>query len=201
MKSLGFLWGGIGIAGAVAGGWWWYEREVVPPPQRPDSIWPVVAAYHLRDGQGVPVSLTAVEGKVVLLTFVYTRCASVCPRLQGRIREVLAALPPSSGVVALSLSLDPERDTAGFLSAYAQSYAVPGHTWFYWRPSDQRWALQLARSVFNLTAVPLEGEEILHSDAIFLIDCEGRVRGVYSSEDSRILTHTKKLLRVCGTPS
>lgn len=201
MKRALLLWAGMGIAGLVAGGWWWYDRESVPAPVRPEPILPLMVSYPLSDLNGSPAPFSALKGKVVLLDFIYTRCPSVCPRLQSRLRKTLEALPPSDKLITLSISLDPEHDTPEYLQAYARSYMVPGHTWLFWRPASQKWAIQLAESVFGLTAAPLEGDEILHSDALLLIDCEGRLRGIYSSEDDRILIHTKKLLRLCGTES
>lgn len=201
MKRVLLLIAGMGVAAAIAGGWWWYDRESLPSLLSSEPVLPRLAGYPLTDMSGEPAPLSALEGKVVLLDFIYTRCPSVCPRLQSRVRQTLEKLPPTTDLVALSISLDPEHDTPEYLQAYAQSYTVPGHTWLFWRPASQKWAIQLAESVFGLTAAPLEGEEILHSDALLLIDCEGRLRGIYSSNDDRILKHTQKLLQLCGTKS
>ncbi len=198
MRRALFLWAGIGLAAAVAAGWWWYDREAVPAPITAASVWPQLATYPLSQGEG-PAPISALQGKVVLLNFIYTRCPSVCPRLQSRVQATLQAIPPSPNLLAVSISLDPEHDTPEYLSTYAQSYAVPGHTWLFWRPASQKWAIQLAEAVFGLTAAPLEGNEILNSDAILLIDCAGRVRGLYSSQDERLTKHTQKLLRLCDT--
>lgn len=195
------LMAGMGLAGLVAAAWWWYDRETVPPPVHPEPVLPTLANYPLTDINGQPAPLSALQEKVILLDFIYTRCPSVCPRLQNRLRETLQRIPPTDHLVAVSISLDPEHDTPEYLSTYAKSYEVPAHTWLFWRPATQKWAIQLAESVFGLTAAPMEGMEILHSDALLLIDCEGRLRGIYASDDDRILKHTQKLLRICGTKS
>lgn len=197
MKSLGPLWGAMGGAGLLALGWWWIEKEAVPSPRTSDSIWPLVSQYPLYTLTGAPASPKALEGKVVLLAFIYTRCPSVCPRLQSRLRETLAALPPSPDLVAVSISLDPVHDTPERLALYAQSYAVAGQRWEFWRTASQQWSVQLAEAVFGLTAAPISKEEIMHTDAIVLVDCTGRIRGIYASEDDRLLKHTQKLLRLC----
>jgi len=197
MKSCLYLWAAWVGSALVAGGWLFYERYTIPPAGR--VIWPAVAAYPLVDLAGQPVRVEALQGKVVLLTFVYTRCASVCPRLSGRLREVLLHTPPEAPLVAVSLSLDPERDTLGQVEAYLASYSVPGRRWLFWRLPTQKWAFVLAETVFGLAAARLDSTNILHTDAIFLIDCEGRLRGSYTSYDENLLLHTQKLLRLCGT--
>ncbi|MEN2992341.1 MAG: SCO family protein [Bacteroidia bacterium] len=201
MKASLLLWGSVGGAGLLAGGWWAYQTYIPPTPRSPQSLLPLLARYPLTDPQGHPADISALGGKVVLLNFVYTRCPSVCPRLQAQLRAVLQALPPSPCLVAVSISLDPERDTGSVWLAHQYSYAVPGHTWLFWRPASQKWAFALAKTVFGLSATALPQGEILHADAILLLDNEGRLRGSYSSTDSRLLRHVRQLLRLCDTVS
>ncbi|MCS7163296.1 MAG: SCO family protein [Bacteroidia bacterium] len=201
MKAARLLWGGIGGAGLLAGGWWVYHTYIPPAPRSAQSLLPLLARYPLTDAQGYPADISALTGKVVLLNFIYTRCPSVCPRLQAQLRAVLQALPPSPCLVAVSISLDPERDTGSVWLAYQHSYAVPGHPWLFWRPSSQKWAFALAKTVFGLNATILSPGEILHADAILLLDSRGRLRGVYSSTDTRLLPHVRQLLRICDTVS
>lgn len=196
------LWGsGMGAALLIGALWWGYDYWAVPSPLSDKRVWQELQAYPIYTPDYQPAPIASLEGKVVLLDFVYTRCASVCPRLQSRLRQTLQALPSSEKLVAISISLDPERDTPEQIQAHLMSYGVPEHTWYFWRPQTQRWAIQAAEQIFGLTAATLSSEEILHSDAILLIDCSGRIRGVYRSEDERLLSHTRKLLRLCDTPS
>jgi len=197
MKPTLYLWGALAGGALVAGGWWLYERHTVPPAGR--AVWPAVATYPLFDLEGQPVRVDSLKGKVVLLAFVYTRCTSVCPRLQARMRDLLLQVPPHAPLVALSISLDPERDTPQQVKPYLTSYAVPGHKWLFWRPLSQKWAFDMAETVFGIAAARLDSTDILHTDALFLIDCEGRLRGTYTSYDENLLPHTQKLLRLCGT--
>lgn len=195
--GLYLLWGALVGSALLAGGWWLYERRTIPPAGR--AVWREVASYALFDQEGQPAQVEALQGKVVLLTFAYTRCVSVCPRLHARMREVLLQVPPEAPLVALSLSLDPERDTPAQVEAFLSSYAVPGRRWLFWRPISQKWAFDLAETVFRITAARLDSTDILHTDALFLIDCEGRLRGTYTSYDEHLLSHTRKLLHLCGT--
>ncbi len=201
--SAAWLYGVLMGSALVVGGVVWYERERLPEPFSSEPLWPRLAAYQLVDGEGHKLSLGALHGRVVLLAFIYTRCPSVCPRLSGVLRQLLTEFAPSDPVAALSISLAPEQDTGAALTAYAQAYEVPGHTWWYARPESQPHAFLIAREVFGLTAAKLPGsEEILHNDAFFLVSCNGQVYGPYTSRDfEKAKKDLQKLIGLCERSS
>ncbi len=201
--SVAWLYGALGGAALVAGGFIWYERVRFPEPFSSEPLWPRFSAYRLLDARGQSLPVDSLRNRVVLLAFVYTRCATVCPRLSGVMREMLSEVDPSKPVAALSISLDPERDTGSALTAYARAYDVPGRVWYYARPESQPHAFLLAREVFGLTAAKLPGtSEILHNDAFFIVSCEGQVYGPYTSYDfKKARKHLQKLIRLCERSS
>lgn len=71
--------------------------------------------FTLPDQRGVPVSMAATRGDVVVLSFVYSRCTSTCPVTLQTIRGALDDLRDAGRSVAdvevLALSVDPEADT------------------------------------------------------------------------------------------
>lgn len=201
--SAAWLYGALVGAALVAGGFIWYERERFPEPFSSEPLWLRLSAYQLVDAQGQPLSVDSLRNRVVVLAFIYTRCPSVCPRLSGVMRDMLSEVDSSKPVAALSISLDPERDTGSVLTAYARAYEVPGQVWYYARPKSQPHAFLLAREVFSLTAAKLPGtDEILHNDAFFLVSCGGQVYGPYSSYDfEKARKHLQKLIRLCERSS
>jgi len=201
--SAAWLYGALVGAALVAGGFIWYEREWLSEPFSPEPLWPRLAAYRLLGGRGQPLSVDSLRNRVVLLAFIYTRCASVCPRLSGVMRDLLSEVGPSPRVTALSISLDPERDTGTVLTDYARAYQVPGQAWYYARPESQPHAFLLAREVFELTAAKLPGtDEILHNDAFFLVGCRGQIYGPYSSYDfKKARKQLQKLICLCESAS
>jgi Uncharacterized protein SCO1/SenC/PrrC, involved in biogenesis of respiratory and photosynthetic systems, COG1999 len=118
-------------------------------------------------------------------------------------QELLSGVEVGAPVAALSISLDPERDTGAVLTTYASAYAVAGRTWRYVRPQSQPYAFLMAREVFGITATTLPGQaEILHNDAFFLIGCEGQVYGPYASTDlEKARKHLQKLISLCERSS
>src|ERR1700681_4023349 len=70
-------------------------------------------AISLIDQHGSSVSLASRKGKPVLVDFIYTSCASTCPRLTAKMAAIAHQLGPAlgAGVTIVSISLDPEHDT------------------------------------------------------------------------------------------
>jgi protein SCO1/2 len=72
-----------------------------------------------------------VRGKIVLLSFTYTRCNGSCPRSTANLVRVQRLLGERVGrdVFILSLTLDPENDTPEALRRHAEAIgAGPGWT-------------------------------------------------------------------------
>jgi len=90
-------------------------------PQPGDAV----PNFSFTNQDGQRVSLKEYHGKVLLLTFIYTRCPfpDYCPRMSANFAEIYRHLQtdPSlkSSTRLLSLSFDPERDTPKVLREYA----------------------------------------------------------------------------------
>jgi cytochrome oxidase Cu insertion factor (SCO1/SenC/PrrC family) len=81
----------------------------------------------LVDQDGAAFRLAAELGRPgpVVLQFIFTTCATVCPALSGTLAAAQDRLP---GVRLLSISIDPEEDTPARLAAYARRFGA-GPRW------------------------------------------------------------------------
>ncbi len=83
-------------------------RGSIPPPgvRAPD--------FTLRDYRGTRVTMSQLHGRVVLLSFVDSKCTQKCPIVTSVIAEAIRQLPAKARrqVVPLLMSVDPEVDTA-----------------------------------------------------------------------------------------
>jgi len=97
------------------------QRIPEPGDQVPD--------FALINQNGKQVSLKQYRGKVLLVTFIYTRCPfpDFCPRMSGNFAEILKQLEENRSLGQqtrlLSVSFDPEHDTPKVLRNYAFSVA------------------------------------------------------------------------------
>lgn len=150
----------------------------------------------LTDGRtGTPVTLSALRGKVVALTFLYTQCPDICPLTAERFRAARAELGDrASEVVFVAVSTDPERDTPAAVHAFSQAHRLD-QGWHYL--IGTRAQLASAWSAYGIVANPDPGKPtVTHTDAVFLIDRQGRERVLLRTDalDSALVKDLRILL-------
>ena len=127
--------------------------------------------FHMT-ANGKPVTAADFKGKVVALYFGYSHCPDVCPATLANLTD-MAAKVNSPDVAILFVTVDPERDTDAALSDYAKAFSpqVVGL-----RGSDNQLAA-LART-YRVAYTVKKGPpyEVMHSNAVFFFDKDGRAR-------------------------
>jgi protein SCO1 len=159
-----------------------------PPQERALSENPNFAVighapdFTLLDTSGQAVRLTDYRGRVTLLAFIFTTCPSVCPiisqqmsKLQDALRD--AALFPGKATM-LSVTVDPETDTAGVLANYAKTFHADPAGWRFLRDSAERTKPVLA--AYDEWTKRLPQGETDHPARVYLIDKKGDIREIYS---------------------
>ncbi len=126
-----------------------------------------------------PITNTDLQGHVLILDFIFTRCTSACPLITAQM-VMLQRVIPQPEVRFLSVSVDPAHDTPAVLKDYAAN----------WNRDERRWQLlNLARDAVQQFATEMKvavlpvNDEIMHSDLFFLVDQHSHVRGVYRGGD------------------
>ncbi|HEX9201509.1 MAG TPA: SCO family protein [Acidobacteriaceae bacterium] len=150
-----------------------------------------VPDFKLLNENGRPIHLAQFKGRVVLLTFIYTRCPlpDFCPLMNknfAQIDNALAADPKLySATHLLSISFDPKFDTPAILKSYGGIYT--GDTkgkfehWDFAVPPAQE--LDAMAQFFNVGITPGDGGTLTHSLSTVLIGKDGKVRAWYPTND------------------
>jgi protein SCO1/2 len=147
-----------------------------------------VPAFHLVDERGAPFTDAAMKGHTSVVDFVFTRCPSSCPRLTARMGELQGRLAKDASAVKLvSISVDPDYDTAPVLAAYAAKAGADLGRWsFVTGPADD-----VTRAVvlgFKVSAEKVSTEagdyDVTHGDWFVLVDAAGAIRGYYPTEEA-----------------
>jgi protein SCO1/2 len=139
--------------------------------------------FTLTAHTGEPLSLSELQGRVVVMYFGYTHCPDFCPATllsYRRIRELLG--DSDEEVTFLLVSVDPERDTPPVIAEYLESQGVAD---FVTGLAGEASVLQQIAPDYGLyyqTPPGVEtGEDYLvdHSTLVYLIDREGRLVMIY----------------------
>jgi protein SCO1 len=78
---------------------------------------------RIPDSEGVPRSLEDFRGQVLVVFFGFASCPDVCPTTLARLKMVRQAMGADADKLTVALvTVDPERDDAARLGAYARSF-------------------------------------------------------------------------------
>lgn len=135
------------------------------------------------DELGKPLRLEDYRGKVLALTFIYTRCPlpNFCPLLSEKFRtvqETLLADPAApKNWQLLSVTIDPENDTTAVLQRYAKAQRADAAHWKFATGELRDITVLGLRSGLEFWE---GGSEITHNLRTVVFDTQGRMRKVFS---------------------
>ncbi len=132
---------------------------------------------QLSDPDGQLRSLADYKGKVVVVFFGYTQCPDVCPTTMAELAEVKRSLGPDGArVQGIFVTVDPARDTADLLKAYAANFG-PDIVGLRGTPEQ----IQAAAKEFKVFYSKVPGKTdtsytVDHTAGSYIFDAKGRVR-------------------------
>ena len=87
--------------------------------------------FALTNQDGKRIALKDLRGKVLVVTFIYARCADTCPLLTAKLAGLQSRLGALFGpqVFFISITVDPERDTPAVLKRYARAHGANSTGW------------------------------------------------------------------------
>jgi protein SCO1/2 len=137
-----------------------------------------VPDFTMTNQDGKAVRLSDLRGKVVVLTFIYTRCPmpDFCPLMDKKFSELAQRIAAFSGrasrIRLISLSFDPEHDSPEVLRRHAQVHGATPPLWSYAVASHP----EIAKIAAPLGLFYQPGDdEIAHNLCTAIIDPHGRL--------------------------
>ncbi|HET6992569.1 MAG TPA: SCO family protein [Bacteroidia bacterium] len=150
-----------------------------------EKLYHVIPDVQLIAQNGKSFSTSSVKEKITLSDFFFASCQGTCPRMTSQLTRVQAAFPNNPDFKIVSYTVDPARDSAQSLQAYAEHFKADTSQWkFVTGPKKSLY--DLARYGFYLPVQPGTGdsEDFIHSDQLILSDRNMHIRGYYSGTDS-----------------
>ena len=133
--------------------------------------------FELTNQNNNKISNSNYKGKVYVLEFFFSTCPSICPKMNKNMILIQNQFfgNPNFGIV--SITIDPEHDTAEVLKVHAEQLGVKSSNWNF-LTGDKKYIYDLANKGFNMYA----GENskvnggFEHSGLFALIDKNGDIR-------------------------
>lgn len=144
------------------------------------------------------VDSTDLEGKVLVVDFVFTHCPNICIPMAGQMKRVQEKYGDKKDLKLMSFSIDPKRDTLERLQWYADKVGVNNDVW---------WLLRTDMEMIKTTAKEFKVFQEADADApggfnhqswFLLIDKNGHMRGSYDGTEAedvdQLMKDMKQLL-------
>ena len=131
--------------------------------------------YRFESQSGRLLQFADFRGKVVLLSFTYSRCPdrAICPAISGKFSYLQRHLDPRRFRL-VTITLDPLHDSPAALNAYGSMFAA----------DETHWSLLTGESAqiknvidsFGLDALETDPGRIIHGDTLAILDANGKIR-------------------------
>ena len=159
--------------------------EFGDPPLAPD--------FTLTDQHGDALTLSDLEGRVIVVAFVYTSCPDICIAISANMAWAQANLGEyEERVVFISITIDPARDTVEHLAEWTASL---GYEWPHLTSENsdvlievyENWRVYVDKEHLNDSATDDDSHnasdedyEVGHSTITFILDKQLRKRVAYT---------------------
>jgi protein SCO1/2 len=136
------------------------------------------ATFTFINQDGDTLTEKAVHNKVTVVEYFFTSCPSICPTMNRNLKEVYNQFKTNSGFMILSHTVDPERDSASVLKAYAKRLDVLTPEWQFLTGNKDS-LYQMAGRDYLLSAEDSLNSNFIHTQYVALLDKKRQVRGFY----------------------
>ncbi len=164
----------------------WNEPEM-------DTVFQTVPRFQLTNQLGNSFDSKALENKIFVASFFFTRCTTICPKINFQLARVRDAFIGQDDIQFVSISVDPKYDTPNQLAAYAKKFEADATQWNF-LTGQKSYIYPLVLKGFHVpladaseydAAIKNPDETFIHSERLILVDKEGVIRGFYNGTDPK----------------
>jgi protein SCO1 len=145
-----------------------------------------VSPVAVIDSAGTRMNLWNADPRVHawLVTFVYTRCPSICLALGSGFQQLQASLDTSHGVRLVRVSFDRAHDSPEALTAYAKRFRTDPARWLVAVPDSEAALSRLLRET-GVVAIDDRAGGYAHNAAIHVVTASGQLVALFDLERHR----------------
>ncbi len=130
--------------------------------------------YQFETQTGRLVRFADFRGKVVLLSFTYTRCPDrdICPAISGKFAYLQHHLDPKQFAL-VTVTLDPLHDSPGALASYGAQFAAEPSHWSLLTGEPAQ--IKDVVDAFGLDPLETNPGQIVHDDTLAIVGRDGKI--------------------------
>jgi cytochrome oxidase Cu insertion factor (SCO1/SenC/PrrC family) len=161
--------------------------QAAPVSDAPAATWMAgerrAPAFALTDQNGAPVSLAALRGRPVIVTFIDPLCRDFCPTEAQHLNTVVRSFPAAGKPAVVAVSVNTSGNTRPILREDAQKWGlVPQWSWGVGTPTAlariwRAYGIQVLVSTQKIAGVKVR--RVAHTEASYVIDRNGFIRALF----------------------
>jgi protein SCO1/2 len=147
--------------------------------------------YQLIDATGKQVSFSDLQGKTLLIDFIYTRCPTVCTLLgssYANLQRKIIKDKRLKNVALISISFDLTYDNSDTLKAYQQRYTQNPEQWYMFVPKSKQ-QLKTMLEEFGVVVIDDLYGGFIHNSAVHITNDIGYLVKVTDWQNNKELDH------------
>lgn len=141
-----------------------------------------ISPFSLTNQEGDILTERDLEQKIYVVNFFFTACPGICPKMTENMHLIQDAFAEDRGVLILSHSVTPERDSVPVLQQYAITNGVQSGKW-HLLTGDRELIYKLGRQDYFVEedlGLEKDSDEFLHTENFVLVDKDRHIRGIYN---------------------
>jgi protein SCO1/2 len=156
------------------------------PDSKPSLIQPdhprKLVDFSLVDSSGHAVTRLDLNGKILIVDFLFTSCSLTCPAVNSQMAQVQQQTTNQPDVKLVSITVDPRDDTPDVLQKYGQRFGANTNRWLFLTGKKTELYDLIGKSFLAQDAndpfVYMPGN-FSHTERIAIMDSQGNLRGYF----------------------
>ena len=153
-----------------------YVGEKVYDEAKEDTLYYEIPAFELLSNQNKRVTKESLDSSIYVVSFFFANCPSICPAMNFHLNEIEQRFKGYPEFKLLSITVDPDRDSAEALEKYQKERNFSMDKWMFTTGAKEQ-IYDLAKGLF-LNAFEDETADggFLHSTNAIIVDWNGNIR-------------------------
>lgn len=157
------------------------------PPDHPRRL----VNFTLTDRTDRTVTRSDLDGKILVVDFLFTSCSLTCPAVNGQMAKIQQLTTNDPNVRLVSLTVDPRDDTPDVLAQYGERFGAQTNRWLLLTGNRNMLYNLIGQSFLGQDSNDLYGYmpgNFAHTERIALMDSQGNLRGYFDGLNQNTAT-------------